>query len=122
MPSVLICEDEAVVALDLQFILEDADFQVMGAYPSLKRAQSALGTKTPDLAVLDVRLADGEVFPIAERLCAMGVGIVFHSGHLRQSEISDDYPDAEFCMKPVAPGTLIAALERLDARKSQRVG
>ncbi|ANT62962.1 histidine kinase (plasmid) [Salipiger sp. CCB-MM3] len=113
MTKVLICEDEALVALDLQMILEDAGFDVVGSYPSVSKAMSALALMKPDLAVLDVRLADGEVFPVADQLKEMGVGIIFHSGHLVKGDITNTFPDAECCMKPVAPGTLIGALKRL---------
>ncbi|MBE9639678.1 response regulator [Salipiger mangrovisoli] len=122
MAKVLICEDEAVVALDLQIFLEDAGFEVIGSFPTRSGALSAIGSMNPDLAVLDVRLADGEVFPVAERLKDMGVGLVFHSGHLKRHDVSGEYPDAEFCMKPVAPDTLIAALNRLDARTAAAPG
>ena len=53
-----------------------------------------------DAAVLDVRLADGEVYPLADALISAGVPIVFHSGHANESDLSSAYPGARALPKP----------------------
>ena len=53
-----------------------------------------------DVAVLDVRLADGDVFPLADALIARGVPIVFHSGHADKGELEAAYPGAHALPKP----------------------
>ena len=79
--TVLLVEDELFVALDLQDTIENAGFSVDGPYISVASAMSALGSVLPDCAILDVRLADGEVYPVAEALAAAGIPFIFHSGH-----------------------------------------
>ena len=51
-------------------------------------------------AVLDVRLADGEVYPLADALIRAGVPIVFHSGHADKTELERSYPGARALPKP----------------------
>lgn len=108
--KVLLCEDEAIVALDLKFMLEDLGFDVIGPFADMKSAKGSLDTSLPDIAVLDVNLRDGQVFPLADMLMKEGVQLIFHSGHVNSLEISRRYPGAETCMKPVDPAKLKNAL------------
>ncbi len=108
---VMICEDEVIVAMDLQMLVEDFGYEVIGPFPGLAEAFAALGDTRPDIALLDVRLKDGEVFPLADRLREMGVGLVFQSGHVYDDEIQAKYPRAGCCLKPISPSGLRRALE-----------
>ncbi|MEQ9633830.1 MAG: response regulator, partial [Roseovarius sp.] len=65
----------------------------------------------PDVALLDVRLKDGEVFPLADKLVDLGVPIVFHSGHIFEEDVRTRYPGAETCQKPVSAKHLRTTLE-----------
>ncbi|WP_136637679.1 response regulator [Pseudooceanicola onchidii] len=108
--TVLLCEDEPIVALDLKFMLEDMGFDVVGPFADVKSAKHSLDVGVPDIAVLDVNLRDGQVFPLADVLMQQGVPLIFHSGHVDDREISRRYPGAETCMKPVNPAKLKGAL------------
>ena len=70
-PTVLLCEDEYIVALDLQLLLEEFGYEVIGPFDSFSKGLNALNDVRPDMAVLDVRLRDGEVFPLADKLEVM---------------------------------------------------
>ena len=109
-PIVLVAEDEFLVAADLAETVEVSGFTVDGPYPTLSSADDALGAQRPDCALLDVRLADAEVFPLADKLRDADVPIVFHSGHLTAAEIVDRYPGARLCTKPCPPDHLMNAL------------
>lgn len=117
--KVMVCEDEFVVALDMQLMIEEFGFIVQGPYPSLKSAYEGLEKDPPDVALLDVSLKDGLVYPLADRLRDMGVPLVFHSGHVNDDEISERYPGAICCHKPVDTGSLKSAL-RLKADEGLR--
>lgn len=112
---VMICEDEVIVAMDLQMLVEEFGYEVIGPFRELREAFSALGSAHPDVALLDVRLKDGEVFPLAERLRDMGVGLVFQSGHVYGDEIHAKYPQAGCCLKPINPAELRSALQAAEA-------
>ncbi|ETX16593.1 response regulator [Roseivivax halodurans JCM 10272] len=117
-PRVLICEDEPIVALDLQFLVEGYGFDVLGPHSTVARALSALERERPDAAILDVRLGDGEVFPVAERLQEMGVPLIFHSGHTYDDEIRARFPGAACCQKPIVTSRLEDELRRVTQRAS----
>ncbi|KAA9009764.1 response regulator [Histidinibacterium aquaticum] len=112
--TVLICEDEAIVAMDLGFIFEDLGFDVIGTFATVKSSLQAIEEgRIPDIALLDVRLADGNVFPVADALADHDVSLIFHSGHAGLQEISREYPDASCCPKPTTARTIEGCVESL---------
>lgn len=98
--EVLVVEDEAIVALDLQFILEDLGLAVIGPCPSVASGFSAVKSRRPAIAILDVQLTDGEVYALADALHKAKVPMIFHSGHAESSALAERYPGAHFCPKP----------------------
>ncbi len=113
--TILICEDEPIVALDLELVVEEFGYEVIGPFASVEKALSAIEDKRPDGAVLDVNLRDGTVFPVATRLAEMGTGLVFHSGHALSEDIAERYQNAGFCEKPINTARLEQELQRVIA-------
>ena len=109
--TVLIVEDELLIALDIQVALEDAGAEtlVVGSVGEALALLNGLATP-PDAAVLDVRLGAEEVFPVADVLAERSVPIVFHSGHARAIDLAKHYPRASVLPKPAPPERLVAAL------------
>ena len=110
---VFLVEDELLVAFDVQDILEEAGCQVEGPFTTVNAALRALEAARPDCAVLDVRLADGEVFPLANALQQAGIPIIFHSGHADESALGSRYPGAAICGKPCSPSHLRDQIARV---------
>ena len=106
--TLLVVEDEFLILLDLQYLLENEGASVVTATTVAEGLEAAAGDYAA--AVLDVRLPDGEVFPVAERLAARNVPLVFHSGHARIEEIEEQFPDAVMLSKPAPERTLIETL------------
>lgn len=122
MSSVLIVEDEALIALDLEEVVRDCGYDPDGPYGSVAESLRALDHNTPDCAVLDVRILDGEVFPVADRLQQRQVSIIFYSGHANQSDLRRRYPTAQICMKPASHTDLMEAITsavRMTSEKNQ---
>lgn len=100
VPRILIMEDEFIVALDLSDMTQDLGFAVEGPYATVAEGQKAIERIRPDAAILDVQLADGEVFPLADLLMRLGVPIIFHSGHADTNSLLSRYPAARSASKP----------------------
>jgi CheY-like chemotaxis protein len=113
--TVLLVEDEMFVALDLQMVFEDEGWRVAGPFPSTLEALEYLAANRPDCAVLDVRLVDGDVFPVADALANMQVPFVFHSGHAENAQLSSKYPDSKLYSKPCRPSDLLEEAKRMAA-------
>ena len=55
-PSILIVEDEAIVALELRHELQDLGYTVAGVVASGEQALAAVAKQVPQLILMDVRL------------------------------------------------------------------
>lgn len=115
-PRVLVVEDEFIIALDLSETVKDLGYELDGPYADRTNALEALEDDFPDCAILDVFTADGEVYPLADRLSEAGVPIIFHSGHVPPEELRGRYPEAQACAKPCPPDRLIDALQEAVGR------
>ena len=68
MQRVLIVEDDALIASDVEQALTSAGYEVCGIASSEREALLIAGTLKPDLAVVDVRLAPGDGRNVAREL------------------------------------------------------
>ena len=57
--EILIAEDDAIVALDLEQQFSDLGFDIAGPFPSCEQAAAHLQKSAPDYAIIDYRLQDG---------------------------------------------------------------
>lgn len=112
---VLVLEDEPIILMDLAFAVEGA-----GATPirarSVTEALTAIDSGVPDVAVLDVNLGRNNTCrEVAERLSALGVPFILHSGDLhRQGELIGTL-GAKVVQKPTpSPQVVRTALGLLD--------
>jgi DNA-binding response OmpR family regulator len=98
--SILVVEDDPILALDIVRLLLAAGANVKGPALSLERALELAKAVHLSCAVLDVTLRDGLVFPAARLLRQRGVGIVFYTGIGDPEAIRRDWPEAEVLVKP----------------------
>jgi DNA-binding response OmpR family regulator len=111
---VLIVEDEALLALELQLAFEDEGAEVLGPALSLMKALEAVTYEARiDVAVLDVDLGGEDVFPIAELLLQRRVPFIFNTAHGSRNVLCGLFPGALTFTKPTLPDTLIAHLVRM---------
>ena len=79
--SVLIVEDEPLIAMMLEDFLETLGHQVFGTSESLDEAIQKVDEGGFDLAIIDVQLKDGkQVWPVADRLTQAGKPFVLATG------------------------------------------
>jgi CheY-like chemotaxis protein len=79
---VLVVEDEALIAMDLELLLGQHGWRVLGPAGTVAWALRLLeGGERPDVALLDVNLRGEMVTPVAERLRALGVPFVVASAY-----------------------------------------
>lgn len=57
--KILIVEDEALLAMELEALIEDAGHEVVGWATSLAEARTVIEQAKADLAFVDIHLADG---------------------------------------------------------------
>lgn len=77
MKRVLIVEDEFMVALELESVLEDLGYQVVGIASDSTTA-SQLAELSPDVALVDFNLGDGPTGGlVGQQLGKLGISVVF---------------------------------------------
>ena len=108
--DVLIVEDEALVALNLEMMLEELGCRVVATMMRLEQAESILSSEiSADVAVLDVNIGGSPVFPLAEKLAARRVPIVFATGY-GKSGIPENWRDRPVLQKPYTINDLTRCL------------
>ena len=111
--TVLVAEDELLIAMDVMDELGAAGFVTIGPFAKTSQALEYCRLNTPDCAVLDVRLADGESFPLADLLAERNVPVIFHSGHAARGALSARYPQMRVCPKPALTSEIASAVAEL---------
>ena len=107
--NVFLVEDDFLIQLDLKMTLERAGAMVTTA-SSVKEGLELSG-QAFSAAVLDIRLGDGFVFPVAERLAAANVPLIFHSGNIETDEVGSKFPRAVALHKPVHESVLVETVK-----------
>jgi DNA-binding response OmpR family regulator len=104
--SILICEDEPLIALGIANAFSETGARVV-AVKSLARAFAAIEKDAPSAVILDHALSDGE----SSRLCAYlkerNIPYILHSGYPNHDDGAVSVP------KPAAPQMLVSAVEGL---------
>ncbi|TWA93328.1 PAS domain S-box-containing protein [Azospirillum brasilense] len=110
---ILVVEDEALTAMGLQQVLEDAGYRVVGPVARVQDAIDLARTSPPDLAVLDVNLFGQPSFPVAELLDDMGVPFLFCTGYGSLNTTNERLRQAPILAKPVPPDRLLRTIGAL---------
>ena len=105
--AILIAEDEPYIALAIQFAVEDAGGIVIGPAATVIDTLALLKTNRPSAAILDVNLADGDIFPVLERLVVIGLPIIIQSGAGLPPDLAARFPNVIAYIKPCAPEQLV---------------
>jgi DNA-binding response OmpR family regulator len=82
---VFLVEDEALILFTLQDMLEELGCQVADSALRIDDALAKAADVACDVAILDVNVAGERIDPVAERLAARGVPLVFATGYGRAS-------------------------------------
>tara|TARA_R110002020_G_scaffold137805_3_gene307442 strand:- start:5364 stop:5735 length:372 start_codon:yes stop_codon:yes gene_type:complete len=98
--TVLVVEDESLIAMNLEMILEDLGYAVIGPVMTLGDLEKLLsGEFRADAAILDVNIAGEQIFPHARRIADLGVPLLFASGY-GASGIAEDLAHHPVLPKP----------------------
>jgi CheY-like chemotaxis protein len=113
---VLVAEDEAVIALDLEESLRSLGCVVCTAVSSGAEVLDLVRREHPDVVLLDLGLADGFAGPLAAALRAEGVPFVLTTGY--PPELFDEpvLCAAPVLKKPYERSELVQTLARLVGR------
>lgn len=110
----LIAEDDVLIGDMIRDAAVDAGYDLCGLAASVGEALALAERSPPDLAIIDVRLADGDGMELAAVLLRQRrIGILFASGNCE--EVLRKKPAGTACLgKPFTVEQLIAALRYVE--------
>lgn len=106
--NIMIADDEAMIAFDIEAALTDNGFNVAGMARDVQQALQLLETDKVDFAILDADLHGESAAPIAARLRAMNIPFVVASGYA--ADQIDWLQDARLLQKPINYEQLLSAV------------
>ncbi len=107
---VLVVEDEMVIALLIEEALQELGCIVVGPVAKLDAALRLAADEVLDVAVLDVNIRGGHVYPVAEQLQARGVPFVFASGY-EDWALQEAFRDRPRLIKPFTSEDLVKQVQ-----------
>jgi DNA-binding response OmpR family regulator len=112
MLKVMIAEDDLVVANVIGEVVSRAGYEVCGIVRTVADAIDLAQRQKPDLAVIDLRLADGgNGTDIGVKLASLaGVGVLYSTGNIARIMLT--VSDGHACLrKPYDAAALLRSLE-----------
>lgn len=109
--SILIVEDEMLLALMLEDLLLDTGYRVVHA-EKLSHAFELVEREHFDVAILDINLEGAEVFPLAARLRELRIPFVFASAS-DISRIGPEFRHYPLIAKPYTIGQVEQSLTQV---------
>lgn len=115
---ILIIEDEAIVAKDIQQILIKNNYKVLGIASSARKAINLFDSKKTDLVLCDINLGKGQSgIDLVKSIKAFNpaIQIIFLSAYSDERTINEAFevePDA-YLTKPFTDEQLIVAIKRV---------
>jgi ActR/RegA family two-component response regulator len=102
MTSVLICEDDGLLAADLALSIVAAGHSVHGIYRTASEVLADPKARAADVAIIDLNLADGDSGAlVAQALQKAGVRVIIVSGYSNASAALGAVPHT-YAAKPVS--------------------
>jgi DNA-binding response OmpR family regulator len=111
--KILIVEDDALIAMELEERLQELGYEVLGPAATLEGAERAIAEARPDAALLDANLAGVSSVPIGIKLAGMGVPLAFCTGYDQIKGAPPELAKAPILTKPIGDADLVAVLKAL---------
>ncbi len=112
--DVLIIEDEALIALDLETLVENLGHRVIGIARTRTEATTIARTKPPGLILADIQLADGSsgMAAVNDLLNTFEVPVIFITAYPERF-LTGERPEPAFLVsKPYQPATVSALVSQ----------
>ncbi len=114
--TVMIIEDEPIIAMDLETIVEDLGHEVVGVVRTRRQAVALAAEREPELIVADIQLADGSsgIEAVNEIVGMKSKPVVFVTAHpgIYLSSVKNRPEPVFLLSKPFSPDSVRAAVSQ----------
>ena len=112
----MVAEDSLLILVALELLLEQHGIRIAGPVSTLAEAQALAETGSFDIAILDIRLHDERVFPVADLLRQRGIPTIFTTGYALSDIRPSRFADIPIIQKPYDGDALMVLVEQAFAR------
>jgi CheY-like chemotaxis protein len=117
---ILVAEDEAIIAMDVQFLLEECGAEVVGPAHTLEDALKLARFEEIDAGILDLRLGKDTIDRAAHALKERGIPFIFYSGQSKGDPLREAWSDYVIVAKPARQSQLMSELAIVLAEDTNR--
>ena len=110
--QILLVEDEFLVALEVVTILTHEGAVVLGPAQTVHQALGLVARNSLDCALVDIQLADGPSFAVADKLAESGVPFAFVTAYA-ESEMPPRHRKRPVIYKPFTHANLLTTVRGL---------
>ena len=103
--SILLVEDEPLLAMDIEACLTAAGYRVVGPATTVAEALRLIRER-PDLALLDLNLGKEMAYSLPDALAEQRIPFIILSGHSR-GKVPVPHRECPFLQKPYVAATLL---------------
>ncbi|WBU30860.1 GAF domain-containing protein [Rhodopseudomonas palustris] len=111
--SILLVEDQLVIALDAEDMLGAIGAKLVTSVASAEEALQTIAQQPPTLAILDVNLGNGSSLPVADELERLGIPFIFATGYGDTAMIPERMRGLPIVRKPYSIDSLRGALSAM---------
>ncbi|MER2266256.1 HWE histidine kinase domain-containing protein [Methylobacterium oxalidis] len=104
--TVLVVEDNMIIALEAEEVLTAMGASAVDMASSVREALRLIEASRPDRALLDVNLGTETSVPVARKLAALGIPYAFATGYGESFTVPADLGDVPVIKKPYGPDEL----------------
>ena len=119
VPRILVAEDSVFLADMIELYLKETSWEAVGPAGLLDDALRLAREQWVDAAILDVRLRDAEIFPVAYLLTSRNVPFLFLTG-MDGEAVPEEFSAAPCVAKPFEWSTVQSILRCMVNRRSHR--
>jgi len=109
---VLVIEDEAVIAEQIKWFLEDAGMIVAGSFGNLADALAGAVNGEFEVALIDINLGGEDSYAVVDKLVERGIPFILMSGYI-PDELPAAYAAHPSLTKPFEPQALLDIIKQV---------
>jgi DNA-binding NtrC family response regulator len=118
--TVLLLEDQPLIAMDTESMLRHAGYSKIVHFPSVEPALDWLSASLPDMVIMEIALQGQSCLMLAEQFRSRNVPFVVYTGANHRLVSDRTFLEAEWISKPSEMEVIEPAIARILERSSLR--
>jgi len=115
VPRILVVDDEPLISMMVEDWLTELGCEVVGPARSVADGLGFATETSLDGAILDIRLGDGDSYPVAQALLSRGIPFAFATGQ-GEGSLNSEFEGQPILVKPFDFASVQDVLGKLLAR------